>query len=641
MLQLFHKMNMYISIFSDELYKEVTEVLPLYKEWGLTHVDFRARVNGKPIEKQSAGELEELKGQLDKLGLKTGALQTSLCKMNNPTPEQQKNELEKLEGIIRAADALDCRLVRSFNYWQHYELKDDMYGQLCTRPDEMAKVLELYYPVAKRAKEAGLIFGFENCGQSPDEVIALLEALNVPGWGMAWDVSNNFENLPEAQGDCVKYFMKAIKYANMVHVKARGILKELEGRKVPWDRVLAGVLASGKDLPVSIETHNSAPAIITHQDATYECLKYLRKVWPSAAPGDIQSALAVNEGFARPYADNPVKIVVVGLGMGKTRVKQISETSGIKLAGVCDINTDKAREVGQLYSVPYSGDINVFLNDPAVEAMYIVTPTGLHCSIAEQCLNAGKHVLTTKPMDANAGNCIRAMKLAKEKELMLGVDFDLHFRGALTELKRAADEGWFGRILSANINLYIQRTAAYFRENGGWRGTWELDGGGAMSNQGIHEINRLITVLGVPDRVRASIGTQVHEIEAEDIGASQWEYKNGCVARFFVTTTFSVPAWYVRIDIHGTKGAYVSCSGGPEGEHTYWSSEGKWNETPPYPVKRQWRQGSDNFAWCLRTGDKLVVGAREGLISRIVLDRMYDSAKSGEGWVDVVIPEDI
>ncbi|MDD5603141.1 MAG: Gfo/Idh/MocA family oxidoreductase [Eubacteriales bacterium] len=633
---------MYISVFSDELYKEVTEILPLYKKWGLTHVDFRARINGKAIENQTQEELLALKKQMDSLGLKTGALQTSLCKINNPTPEQQKKEMGKLEGIIRAADALQCRLVRSFNYWQHYN-DDPLFGQLATRPDEMSKVLELYYPIAKRAKEAGLILGFENCGQSPEEVIVLLEALNVPGWGMAWDVSNNFETLPEAQGDCVEYFIRAIGHSNMVHVKARGILKELEGRKVPWDRVLAGVSASGKDLPVSIETHNSAASLITHEDATYRCLEHLRKVWPSAAPGDIRSAVAESRkvDFERPYKDDPVRIVVVGLGMGKTRVKQISETSGIKLAGVCDINIEKARETGRQYGVPFSDDINVFLNDPSVEAVYIVTPTGLHCSMAEQCLMAGKHVLTTKPMDAESGNCIRAMKLAKEKGLLLGVDFDLHFRGQLTELRKAAEEGWFGKILCANISLNIKRTREYFKENGGWRGTWKLDGGGAMSNQGIHEIDRLITVLGVPDRVRASIATQVHEIEAEDIGTAQWEYKNGCIARFTVTTTYPAPAWYVKIDIHGTKGAYILCSGGPEGDHIYWWADGKWSENAPYPVSRKWRQGSDNFAYSLRTGEKLLVGAREGIISRIVLDRMYDSAKAGENWVDVVIPDDI
>ncbi|MEN6314820.1 MAG: Gfo/Idh/MocA family oxidoreductase [Clostridiaceae bacterium] len=625
---------MFLSVFSDEIYKDVKEALPIYGSWGMTHVDFRSRINGKGIEKQTAEELKELKALLDKLGLKTGVLQTSFCKLNLPDSEQQAKELEKLEGIIRAADILDCRLVRSFNYWQHTP-DEALFGQLCVRPDEMSGVLEMFYPFARRAKEAGLILGFENCGQTPDEVIALLEALNVPEWGLAWDVSNNFEILPEAQGDCVEYFTKCLKYANMVHVKARGVLPEIDCKKVPWDRVLSGISATGKNMPVSIETHNPATSPLTHEDATHRCIDYIRKVWPSAAPADLHSALEVKKAFKRPYEDDPVRMTVVGLGMGKLRVRQITETSGIKLMGVCDINLARAKEVGEQYNVPYSDDINVFLNNPGVEAMYIVTPTGLHCSIAEECLRAGKHVLLTKPMDANTENCDRAIALAKEKGLLLGMDFDLHFRGPLTELEKAVREGWFGRILYANVNLNIFRSEEYYKENDSWRGTWKYDGGGAFSNQGIHEIDRLITVLGMPNRVKASIATQTHNIEAEDIGIAQWEYDNGCIARISSTTSYPASSWYTRIEMHGTKGAYLFCSGGPEGSHIYWWSNGKWSEEAPYPMPNLWRQASDNFACSIRTGEPLILDYRPGRNSRFVLDAMYRSAKNGEGWIDI------
>ena len=88
-------------------------------------------------------------------------------------------EMEKLEGIIRASKILDTKLVRSFFYWQH-DQTDPACGELAMRPDALAQVLEMFAPIAKRAKEAGLILGFENCGVTPDEVICVLEALNVP-----------------------------------------------------------------------------------------------------------------------------------------------------------------------------------------------------------------------------------------------------------------------------------------------------------------------------------------------------------------------------------------------------------------------------------------------------------------------------
>ena len=628
---------MYISIFSDELYKDIYEVLPIIKQWGLTHVDFRGRINGKPIEKQTDEELYALKAALDEYGLKPGVIQSSLCKVHLPDTDRQAREMEKLEGIIRASNILGTKLVRSFFYWQH-DQHDPACGELAMRPDALAEVMQMFAPIAKRAKEAGLILGFENCGVTPDEVICVLEALNVPEWGMAWDVSNMFELLPEAEGDCVAYFTKALKYANMVHVKCRGVetLPQLKYKKVPWDRVLAGVAVTGKDMPVSVETHVPKESDLDKQETSRHVYEYIKKTVPASAPGDMESALSPKLRFVRPYADDPVRMVVVGLGMGKNRCAQISETSGIRLYGVCDINEEKAKSVAQMYNVPYSTDMRTFLEDPQVEVMYIVTPTGTHCDLAMQCFAAGKHVLTTKPMDASYQKCDEAIAMAKEKGLLFGVDFDLHFRGPLTELKHAVDCGFFGdRILGANITLNIRRSQKYYDENGKWRGTWDLDGGGALSNQGIHEIDRLITILGVPDEVRAETARQTFDIEAEDYGSTEWRYKNGSIARLAVTTSYPASSWYVRLEVYGDKGAYLNVSGGAEESRISWFRDGKWSDTAPFPCQRQWQQGSDNFAYCLRTGEKLAVTAEMGRTARYVLDKMYESAANGGSWVRV------
>ena len=626
---------MYISVFTDEVHQEVTKVLPTFAEWGMEYVDFRSLINGKNIEQQTTDELKALKAQMDSLGLKTGVLQSSLCKVHLPDEAAVKKEMEKLEGLIRAADILDCRLVRSFNFWQHAQ-DDPACGDLVMRPDMLAKTLEMFYPFAKRAKEAGLILGFENCGQTPDEAITFLNALNVPEWGLAWDVSNMFELLPEAQGDCIDYFTKALQYANMLHVKCRGVLKEVDAKKVPWERVLKGALVTGKNMPVSIETHLPANVTcMTPLDATKRCYDYLKKVWPASAPADMKTALSVKEKFDRPYNDNPVNMVVVGLGMGKNRCAQIVDTNGIKLAGVCDINEQRAKEVGEQFEVPYSTDINVFLNDPSVEVMYIVVPTGDHCSVAEQCLKAGKHVLVTKPMDVNYQRCDELIKLAEEKGLLLACDFDLHFRGPLEELKKAVAGGYFGKLKSANMILNIKRTPEYFKENGGWRGTWALDGGGALSNQGIHEIDRMLTVFGKPNAVRCTTSRQTFDIEVEDYGISEWKYDNGLIVRVSSTTSYPVSTWYTRLEVYGDEGAYLMTAGGPEGDNTYWWKNDKWTEESPNPVKRQWNQAADNFANAVRTGEPLIVTALNGRNSRYVLDKMYESARNDGAWVEI------
>lgn len=625
---------MYLSIFSDELYKDIYEVLPILKSWGMTHVDFRGMINGKPIEKQTDEELYELKAALDRYGLKAGVIQSSLAKVHLPDKERQREEMEKLEGIIRASRILNTPLVRSFFYWQH-DQNDPACGELATRPDALATVLEMFAPLAKRAKEAGLILGFENCGVTPEEVICVLDALNVSEWGMAWDVSNMFEILPEAQGDCVAYFTKALKYANMIHVKSRGVsaIPELLYKKVPWERVLAGVAVTGKNMPISIETHVPKESNLDKTETSKRVFDYIKKVLPLSAPGDMKSALSPDVRFERPYEKDPVRMVVVGLGMGKNRCKQIKNTRGIDLVGVCDINEERAKTVSEQFGVPYSTDISTFLSDPTVEVMYIVTPTGTHCDLAEKCLKAGKHVLLTKPMDVTHEKCKKAARLAESLGLMLACDFDLHFRGALTELKKAVEDGFFGTVKSANMILNIKRTKEYFEENGGWRGTFKMDGGGALSNQGIHEIDRILTVFGMPSSVRCTVMTQTHEIEAEDYGIAEMKYSNGMIARISSTTSYPASSWYTRLEVYGDAGAYLLTAGGPEGDHIYWWKNGEWSENSPYETKKEWNQATDNFANALRTGEPLIVTAENGIRSRYVLDKMYESACGTEGWI--------
>lgn len=111
--------------------------------------------------------------------------------------------------------------------------------------------------------------------------------------------------------------------------------------------------------------------------------------------------------------------------MGRSRCRQLRDTDGCLLYGVVDINAEKAKAVGEEFGVKYSSDINDFLNDPEVDVMYTVVPTGLHGQVSEQCLRAEKHVLTTKPMDVSVENCLSMIKTAKETNRLLGVDFDI------------------------------------------------------------------------------------------------------------------------------------------------------------------------------------------------------------------------
>lgn len=269
---------MYVSIFTDELGLDVAEALPIIRSWGLDTVDFRAKVFGKGIEALSDSELGELRHLVDEHNLRVGCLQTSLGKVHLPDPERRKQEEAKLEGVIRAADALKCRLVRSFSYWQPAR---EEHRRLNTHPDALDEVLELFAPIAGRAEDAGLVLSFENCGVTPDEVFALLDALKVPGWDMAWDVANSWWS-DERRRDEDAFIDRMARRANCVHVKARGALDWLPADLIPYAKVLQACQRLGLSGPVSAETHTGAD-ILSKRKASEQLVEAIRHAWPAPA----------------------------------------------------------------------------------------------------------------------------------------------------------------------------------------------------------------------------------------------------------------------------------------------------------------------------------------------------------------------
>lgn len=623
---------MYLSIFSDELALDVDKALPIIKSWGLEHVDFRGRVFKKGIEALDAKELKELRRLVDDNGLTVGCLQTSLCKVHLPDAERRKQEAEKLEGIIRAADALDCRLVRSFHYWQPHRTEPERAGALAIQPDALQQVMDMFNPIADRAKAAGLVMAFENCGVLPDEVFAILDALDVKGWGMAWDVANTWD-CDERRKDEDAYIQRMLKRTICVHVKAGGALEGLKRELIPYGKVMNACHSLGMTGPVSAETHNPDKSV-SDEARSLQLIEAIRRAWPAAAP---QSNRKKTRIILREWADNPVGFMVVGLGMGHENSKKVRAASGCKLVAVVDLVEERAKRTGEEFGVPYGTDFRKWLDDDSVEVVYVVTETGNHAGVALEALNAGKHVLTTKPMEASVEACDKMIALAEKKGLILAVDFDRRFVKATLALKKSVESGVYGRLLSAECSTKILRTMDYFRHNGGWRGTKKLDGGGVLSNQVIHHIDEMIYYLGVPSKVRANVWTQNHDIEAEDLGIATWLYDGGLVVNLHATTCYPQPTWYLRIELTGDKGAFYHVSGGPCGKAVdKWYLNGAWTETAPEPVELKWLNAADNIAAAIRTGAELVCSGREGRKSRAVLDAMYRSAyDKGGDWVGI------
>ena len=398
---------MNISIFSDELGLDVAQGIPVIKSWGLDHVDFRGLVFGKNIAALDADQLRQLRKLLDDNGLKTGCIQSFLAKVHLPDATRQQAEKQKLDGLIRAADALDCRLIRAFHYWQP---EKEQCGQLAVRPDMLQHALDMFAPLAERAKQAGLTLAFENCGVNTDEVLAFLDALAIPSWGLAWDVANTWD-CEERKRDEDAYIRKMAKRSRLLHIKAYGAIEGLAPFVIPYHKVLIACHNIGMEGPVSIETH-TPDQTVSNVDRSKQVLDVLQKAWPTAAPGSSTYVEPTYEGVTRAWQANPVGFVVVGMGMGHENSRKVVATPGCRLIGVCDLVESRARNAGEAYKVPFNTDYREWLKRDDVEVVYVVTETGNHAAVAVDALRARKHVLVTKPMEANVAACDRMIAAA-------------------------------------------------------------------------------------------------------------------------------------------------------------------------------------------------------------------------------------
>ena len=630
---------MKLSIFTDETGLDITEAIPLIKSWGLKYVDLRGRLFQRPLDKLTDEQMESIKKMLDENGMEVACIQSSLAKVNLPEKDRWEEEMHKLDRLIRASEIFNCKLIRSFFFWQVPKGHEQSgIGDLAIRPDVQSEVMEAFLPLAEKARKAGIIFAFENCGCTKEECFKMLELLNVPGWGFAWDPKNSWmHDQAERKKDLNAYMKKLASHTNCVHVKSIGSIWFPDGfERVPYEEIFKVLTDAGFDGPVSLEVHNNNPDI-SQAEACQQVLDVVRKAWPAAAAGAQTECSSLNaETVVRSYADNPVRFGVVGLGMGHNRACEMVKTPGIKLVQVCDLLEERRKRTAEACHVPATADYDELLKNPEIEAVMILNETGRHCELAERALLAGKNVLLTKPMDMNVEACKKLIALAKEKNLLLGLDHCRRLRPSVQSLKAAKEAGFFGRPLSLSVTLKIKRTMEYFQANGGWRGTRKLDGG-VLSNQTIHHLDEILFLFGLPEEVRCDAWTQTHDIEMEDLGLAVWKYADGLVVNICATTNYPQASWYYQMEMHGTEGAYIHREAGPLSEpESLYFKDNAWQSRAPFPKECEWLNSMDSFASAMRLGTPLLTTAEEGLNAVRMIHAMYESAYDRQGaWVKV------
>jgi predicted dehydrogenase len=185
----------------------------------------------------------------------------------------------------------------------------------------------------------------------------------------------------------------------------------------------------------------------------------------------------------------------------------------------------------------------------------IGSPSGLHAAQATAAVRRGLHVLVEKPLDITTERIDALLEQVDRAGVTLGVFFQDRLKPDVVTLKDALATGAIGTPVLATGEVKWSRPASYYASSR-WRGTWALDGGGALMNQGIHTVDLLLYLLGPVVRVSGAIATRVHRIEAEDTALAMLEFATGVVATIAATTAAG-EGQPRRIDIIGSHGTRV------------------------------------------------------------------------------------
>lgn len=252
-------------------------------------------------------------------------------------------------------------------------------------------------------------------------------------------------------------------------------------------------------------------------------------------------------------------IGVIGLGIiGRQHVERFAAPdTPARLAGVFDTNEALVEEFAQAHGVPGVNSVEALLALEDLDAVVIAVPSGLHKDLTIAALQAGKHVLLEKPIEISVAAADEILQAARQAGKVLSVVSQRRFAPANQFIKQFIDDGGLGRITSAAIEVPLWRTQEYY-DSAGWRGTWAMDGGGALMNQGVHLVDLALWLLGDVEEVYAHTGLLAHErIEVEDTVTITARLKSGAFMTFLATTAAFAPP-QIRVNIMGDKGTIVT-----------------------------------------------------------------------------------
>jgi UDP-N-acetyl-2-amino-2-deoxyglucuronate dehydrogenase len=331
-----------------------------------------------------------------------------------------------------------------------------------------------------------------------------------------------------------------------------------------------------------------------------------------------------------------MRVGIIGTGAISHKHAQAYRNIGYEVVVCTDIHAESGRAFADQNGCEFVSSYEDVCRHPRVDYVDVCTFPDFRLDPLRICAESKKHIQVQKPIATNLGTASEMIECARAAGIHLGVISQHRFDDSTQFLRAALDHGRLGRILQADAYVKWFRSAAYYSRP--IKGSWATEGGGALINQAIHQVDLLLWLIGGISEVYGcwQLGA-FHQIESEDIACALVKYASGATGVIQAGTAFW-PGYTERIEIHGTRGTAI-LSGD---KLTTWDVENDAGD--PAPVDAAVASGANDpmaislapferqfldFGEAVRTGRRPLSSGEDGFRALQVVASVYRSCREG------------
>jgi predicted dehydrogenase len=334
-----------------------------------------------------------------------------------------------------------------------------------------------------------------------------------------------------------------------------------------------------------------------------------------------------------------MRVGILGTGAIANKHAQAYKNIGYQLVACSNQTEMRGRQFAERWNCEFVPDYRALCSHPGLDFVDICTFPDFRLEPLTVCAEARRHVQVQKPIATNLETASRMIEIARRAGIRLGVASQHRFDDSTMFLKRAIPAGRLGKLLQADAYVKWYRSDEYYSRP--IKGSWRTEGGGALINQAIHQVDVLLYLIGSVSAVQGvwQLGAR-HKIESEDVVNGLLEYASGATGVIQASTAFW-PGYTERIEIHGTKGTAI-LSGD---QLTSWDVlDDEANAADPAPVAQNVASGSSDpmaisltsferqfldFGKAIEQGHDPLITGEEGYRALEVVLGIYSACRSG------------